>query len=192
MAQDKFTEKLSLWLDDELNEGEVAELQTHLQQCPACRKSYADLQLMDQWLRSAATVMAAPAPGFSERLAARLPQAQPRYAWQLWLAVLALVGGTLLLLTFVALFGGVVVYSYSTTLLDAQILNLIVFGMLTALENTRLILNFGGLLLNTGLITMQQPIFWGLVVTSVVGALLWVRMLSRLAQRGVTTANLMI
>jgi predicted anti-sigma-YlaC factor YlaD len=192
MAQDNFTEQLSLWLDNELNDTEVAELQTHLQQCPNCRKAYTELQHIDRWLLSAARVMAAPSPGFSQRLAVRLPQMQARYAWQLWLAVLALVSGGLLVLGFVGFFGGLTIYTYSATLLDAQLLYLAVAGVITTLDNTRLLLSFGGLLLRTGLITMQQPVFWGLVVTGSVTALLWVQWLRRLARRGVTTASLMI
>jgi predicted anti-sigma-YlaC factor YlaD len=192
MAQDNFTEQLSLWLDNELNDTEVAELQTHLQQCPNCRKAYTELQHIDRWLLSAARVMAAPSPDFSQRLAVRLPQMQARYAWQLWLAVLALVSGGLLVLGFVGFFGGLTIYTYSATLLDAQLLYLAVAGVITTLDNTRLLLSFGGLLLRTGLITMQQPVFWGLVVTGSVTALLWVQWLRRLARRGVTTASLMI
>jgi len=65
MTKDTFTEKISLWFDDQLSPAEVAELKDHLSGCPSCRQTYSAMQQVDQVLQAAARVMAAPQPGFS-------------------------------------------------------------------------------------------------------------------------------
>lgn len=192
MAEDKFTEKLSLWLDDELEEAEVAQLHAHLQQCAACQKTYSEMQHLDQWLRGVATVMVSPSAEFKQRVEAGLAQVQPQQTWQLWLAMLALAVGAVLIFGVWGLASGVTLYGIGLTLLDVRLVNEGLLAIISTADNFRLYLVISGLFLKTGLITMQQPLFWGLVIVAAAAALFWIRLLRRLVERGVNTVGLMI
>ncbi|HEU5169409.1 MAG TPA: zf-HC2 domain-containing protein, partial [Gemmatimonadales bacterium] len=81
MITDPWTDKLSEYLDGELNESERAALERHLAACPACTTTLADLT------RVVARARALPAPpptgdlwpGIAARLAAgRAPERRPR------------------------------------------------------------------------------------------------------------------
>ena len=192
MAEDKFTEKLSLWLDNELEEAEVAQLRAHLKQCTTCQKTYSEMQHLDQWLRGVATVMVSPSGEFSRRVEAGLAQVQPQRAWQLWLAMLALAVGAVLIFGVWGLASGITLYGIGLTLLDVRLVHEGMLNIITTADNLRLYLAISGLFLKTGLITMQQPLFWGLAIVAVSAALFWIEMLRRLAQRGANTVGLMI
>lgn len=192
MAEDKFTEKLSLWLDNELEEAEVAQLQAHLQECATCQKTYGEMQRLDRWLRDVATIMISPSAGFKQRVEAGLVQVQPQKVWQLWLAVLALAVGAVLIFGMWGLTSGVTLYSIGLTLLDVRLVHEGVQTFITTADSFRLYLVISGLFLKTGLITMQQPLFWGLVAVALAAAFFWIRLLRRLVEHGTNTAGLLI
>ena len=191
-TQDTFTEKISHWLDNELSDTEVTELQTHLQQCRTCRQTYAELSEIDHWLRSAATVMALPSTGFARQVEIRLAQVQPRKLWQIWLAVMGLVFGALFFVGAWATFGGLAVYSAGSTILNPQMVHQGLVMVIDSAESMSFYLELGGLFLRTSVITMQQPVFWGLVLVAAALAVLWVQIMRTLLQRGVITAKLLV
>ena len=192
MAEDKFTQKLSLWLDNELEDAEVAQLQAHLQQCATCQKTFSEMQHLDRWLHDVATIMVSPSAGFRERVEAGLAQVQPRQAWQLWLAVLALAVGAVLIFGVWGLASGVTLYNIGLTLLDVRLVHEGLLTIISTADHLRLYLVISSLFLKTGFITMQQPLFWGLVAVAVAAALFWIQLLRRLVARGVNTVGLMI
>ena len=93
MAHDTFTEKLSLWLDNELGPAEVTQLQAHLNECAECSRVYQAMQRFDSMFRAAATHMVEPQTGFSARFEARLVQQQQAKRWQTWAGVAVLLVG---------------------------------------------------------------------------------------------------
>lgn len=193
-TQDQFTEKLSLWLDDELSHAEITELQHHMQQCATCRQTYAELNQVDSWLRDAARWMVVPEAGFAQRVETRLAQVRPQQMWQVWLAVLGLVFGALFFVAAGALFGGLAVYSTSSTvlMLNIQMLKQGLVTVINTADNVQFYLELGALFLRSSLITMQQPLFWGLLLFAVALGVLWAQMLRKLLQRGAITADFMV
>ena len=191
-TQDKYTEQLSLWLDDELSGTEVAQLQHHLRHCHTCQQTYQGLQQVDGWLRSAATVMAAPAPGFVQRVETRLAQVQPQKMWHIWLAVMALVFGALFFVGAGAVFGGLTVYNTGSTVLNTQLVHQGLVSVIDSANTARFLLELGSLLLRTSLITMQQPIFWGMVLMAGLLAAVWVQIMRMALRRGIISTNLMV
>ena len=193
-TQDTFTEKLSLWLDDELSRAEVAELQQHMRQCAACRQTYAELSRVDGWLRDAARLMVVPEAGFVQRVETRLATVKPRKLWQIWLAVMGLVLGALFFVAATALFGGLTIYTAGTTvlMLNTQMVHQSLVTVINTADSARFFLELGLLFLRSSLITMQQPLFWGLMLVAVAMGALWVQLLRKLHQRGVITTSLMV
>jgi hypothetical protein len=193
-TQDQYTEKLSLWLDDELSRAEVTELQRHMQQCAACQQTYAELSRVDGWLRDAAHWMVVPEAGFARRVETRLAQVKPQKMWQIWLAVMGLVFGALFFVAAGALFGGLTVYSTGSTvlMLNVQMLNQGLVAVINTADTFQFYLEISTLFLRSSLITMQQPLFWGLLVFAVALGAMWVQLLRRLHQRGVISADFMV
>ncbi|GAB4451096.1 MAG: hypothetical protein Kow0031_33680 [Anaerolineae bacterium] len=193
-TQDTFTEKLSLWLDDELSRAEVAELQQHMQQCVACRQTYAELSRVDGWLRDAARLIVVPETGFVQRVETRLAAVQPRKLWQIWLAVMGLVLGALFFVAAAALFGGLTLYSAGTSMLmlNTQMVHQGLVTVINTADSARFFMELGLLFLRSSFITMQQPLFWGVMLVAVALGAMWVQLLRKLHQRGVISTNLLI
>ena len=194
-TQDAYTEKISSWLDNELTEAEAADLQHHLRQCQTCQATYHELNQMHEWLRRAALVMAAPAPGFTGRFETRLAHYHPQKRWHLWLAVLGLALGAIFILAATALFGGAALYSLSASVpaLNGQLAHTAVVYLINSANTARFFLGIGLLFLKTSLLTMQTPLFWGMVVVAAASAWLWVRVMRSLLKTGVAaTAKLML
>jgi hypothetical protein len=186
MTTDVYTEKLSLWLDDELSDHEVSELRRHLDSCAHCRQEYAALRHIDTLLKSAATIMAAPAPEFAKRVEARLADYGPRQVWHLWLALGALLGGPLLFLGAGAVAGSVTLLSLSNTCYDAGLYNEVWLSLSCAANSVRLMLNLGLLMIKTSLLVMQQPLFWASVGLTGMFAWSWAYGFRVLVRRGTT------
>ena len=190
--QDMYTEKISLLLDDELNTAEIAELHTHMAQCLHCQNAYQGMRHVDQLLVNAAKIMVAPLPGFAHRVEIRLAHHHPKKAWQIWLALAALVAGALIFLVFWAITGGITLYSLGQSMLDT---GLVVQGMVVVIDtadNFRFLFNLGGLALKASILTMKQPLFWGCVITAALLAGLWVRIVQSLFKRGATIVEMML
>ncbi len=190
MTEDRFTEKISLWLDDELNPTEVIELQAHLTDCPTCCQTYAAMQHIDKLLRTAATQMAAPMPGFSQRFETRLAQHSPAKPWQIWLTLGALLGGTILFFGAWLVIGGMALLSAGASMLDVGLYYQALAALIETVDKLRVFINLGALYLKVSLITMGQPIFWACILIALSMTWLWVRTLKNLPQRA--TANIQL
>lgn len=176
MAYDTFTEKISLWLDNELSAPEVAELQAHLVDCPACQHAFQALQQVDSLLRSGASVIVAPPPGFTTRFETRLAQQQAGHNGHVWLGLGVLFVGTLVLFVL----GGIVVGTFVTAgvnLLGIDILYHGLAGLIVSANTLAVWLNLASLFLKASLITMSQPLFWGCALVAIGMAWLWLRLL---------------
>ena len=190
MMNDAFTEKISLWLDDQLTTREVAELETHLVNCEACQETYEALQQAHQFLLAARTQTAAPAPGFTHRFEVRLARHQASQPWQLWLAVAALVLGTLSVFGVWLLAEGFALVSAGSSLLNGQILYQSLSQFIESLAGLQLIFNLGTLLLKTSYVLFSQPLFWGIILMAVSMIGLWLWLMQTLARRTVSLSVL--
>ena len=182
MKNDAFTEKISLWLDNQLTPGEVTALEAHLADCPTCQENYRAMQQVDQLFLNAATQMAAPNPGFSQRFEARLVRHQASRPWQIWLTVVALLLGTASVFGIWLLAEGLVWVNTSSYLINAQILYQGISGFIESMAGLQFIFNLGTLLFKTSFIIINQPLFWGILFMtfSLMGLWLWLmRTLSR-------------
>jgi hypothetical protein len=190
MNYDTFSEKLSLWLDNELNPAEVADLETHLASCTGCQQVYEQMRQVDQLFQTAAMAMITPAVGFSQRVEARLVYHRPIRPWQILLAMGSLALGTLLFL-------GVVVASGLTSFdlsfsTSGALLYQGVISLIDSVDNIRVLLNLITLFVKACLITMQQPIFWGLALLTIGLSWLWLRVMKALSRREDLTAELIL
>lgn len=90
-------------LDNRLDAATIAALDTHMAGCPACREHWQTLQRVASLFAGAD--LAAPAPGFTSRVMAKLERAEQRRQspFRRWAAVVAPLGAAALLaLVFVA------------------------------------------------------------------------------------------
>jgi len=193
MKNDKFTEKISLWLDNQLNPNEVTELETHLNDCVACRQTYEAMQHVHGLLRSAATRMVAPNPGFTQRFEARLAHPQPATRlWQLWLTIGVLFLGTFFIFGLWLIGGGITLVGFSSYVLDARLLNQWLYALIDSIADLRLALDLGTLLLKTSYLMMGQPLFWGGVIATVSLIGFWVWMMRALSRRSPSSIHMLI
>ncbi len=188
MPNDLFTEKISLWLDDELDTAEQMHLREHLLECAHCRQAYQEMKHLDQMLRGAALVMVAPAPGFARRFEARLAEARPPKLWHIGLVLVALLVGSLVFLAVWGATSGLAAVS----LVNIRLVSRSMYFVANSVDDLRLCAGLGVLVLKTSLITMEQPLFWGFVAIAGALAALWVRLMRQLSQRGLITANLVL
>lgn len=183
MSKDAFTEKISLWLDDELNPNEVAELETHLASCMSCSQLYQAMQRVDALLHAAAMTMVAPGPGFSHRFETRLAQYRPSQPWQMWLAVSGLLIGAFLIFGAWAIIGGMTLATTTTALFDVGLLLQQLENFIDSATSARAFFNLGGLFLKANVIVMRQPLFWVSILVAIAMSGLWVRILRSLSRR---------
>ncbi len=181
--KDEYTEKISLLLDGELNATEATELKAHLADCLTCRHTYQAMQHVHQLLRNAATVMAAPKPGFPHRFQVRLAHRRGK-PWQVALAIGALLLGTLFLVSAWAVMGGITLVTMSAAVFDVSFVDQWLVTFIELVGRLRVFFNLGSLFFKAAFITIQQPLFWGCVVVAVILMGLWVRVM-QLLSRGV-------
>jgi len=182
MSMDQFTEKISLWLDNELSPAEVTELEAHLTDCPACRQTYEAMQRVDRLFRTAAHQMVIPAPGFTRRFETRLAQQRLVKPWQLWLTMGALLGGTVLIFSTWAMIGGIALLGVRTTAVDARLYYQGMIAFLETVDQARVYFNLSSLFVKASLLTMSQPLFWvgTMIIITIIG--LWLRIWRGLSQ----------
>jgi anti-sigma factor RsiW len=90
----KYTGLMSLSLDRETTPGQERELREHLACCAECAFTWDRWRMLDRRLTH--VPLLAPAPGFTERVLARLQERRQRRSWQKWLGSgLVLVWGAL-------------------------------------------------------------------------------------------------
>jgi predicted anti-sigma-YlaC factor YlaD len=91
---------MSLWIDDQLTEDEVRQIEAHATHCVSCRAALDDLRRLDRLLSAAP--MISPAPGFTERFQTRLATRHRRR--RTWAGLLTLAIATIALFLGVTLF----------------------------------------------------------------------------------------
>lgn len=176
MNHDTFTEKLSLWLENELSAPEITELQVHLAGCPTCQQTYQALQRVETLLRGGSKIMVGPAPGFTARFETRLAYHQVRNGRHLWWGFGVLLLGTI----FLFIIGGVVVstlVSSGAGWLDGAIFYSGLVGLIQLANSLGVWLNLATLFVKASLLTMSQPLFWGCALAALALAWLWLRVL---------------
>ncbi|MGC8781278.1 MAG: anti-sigma factor family protein [Anaerolineae bacterium] len=89
---EEFTRLMSLALDQEADAGQLASLQSHLAECPACAATWTRWQAADVHLRADATLLA-PAPGLADRVMIRLAAQRQRQQRRRWLGIGILLAG---------------------------------------------------------------------------------------------------
>lgn len=191
MNHDIFTEKISLWLDNELSDSEEAELQVHLAGCPTCQHTYQALQRVDALLHGGASMMFAPAPGFTARFETRLAQHQARSNGHVWLGLGVLMLGTLLLF----IVAGLVVSTYvsaGTHLIDVAILYHSLADLIRSANTLSVWFNLVGLFVKVSLITMSQPLFWGYALVALGLTWMWLRIMKFVNRQTSTIVELLI
>ena len=192
MKHDTFTEKISLWLDNELNPTEVVELEAHLSDCAACRQTYEVMQHVHHVLRSAATRMVAPNPGFTQRFEGRLAHPRPARLWQVWLTIVVLFLGTFSIVGFWLIGSGLTLVGFSSYVLDAGLLNQWLYALLESVGDLRFVLNLGTLLLKASYLMMSQPLFWGGVISVVSLIAVWAWMMRTLFRRSPSSIQMLV
>lgn len=190
MMNDQYTEKISEWFDNELKPDEVAELQAHLASCSACRQTYESMQHVHTLLLSAATHMAAPSQGFVRHVEAQLAWRQAHKPWHIWVALGALLIGTLLFWGAWAVSGGLLLMNAGGSALDANVLYQGVTIIFESAASLRTFANICLLLWKTGLFLVGQPLIWLLIITSVCATWLWLRVLQLLSRRPANSIEL--
>ncbi len=190
MTKDNFTEKISLWLDNELSPTEVAELQAHLADCPVCHQTYQAMQQVDHLFRMVAKQMVAPSPGFTQRFETRLAGHRVAKPWQIWLTLGALLLGTLFLFGLAGLLGGLTLVSVSVSVINVGWFYQWLVTFMESVDTLCFFLNVGALFLKASFLTMQQPIFWGCLLIGIIITWLWARLMRALAQRSAPIVNL--
>jgi predicted anti-sigma-YlaC factor YlaD len=192
MQHDVFKEKVSLWLDNELNAGEVSELQQHLAQCPACQHAYQTIQQIHHLFRDASTSIATPAPGFTTRFEARLAGYSATKRWHMWAGLVTLLLGAVFLLTIGAAVVGLTLLGTGAAWFSTSSLYY-ALGLIGELVNqARLLTNLVGLGLKVALLTMNQPLFWVFVLVALGLAGFWVRLLRSVYRRETVTGQLFV
>lgn len=192
MNHDSYTEQISLWLDNELSPTEASQLQAHLAECPLCRQTQQAMVHLDQMFRQAANLMAAPLPGFGQRLEVRLAHYHPASRRRLLFGMSVLLLGTLALALLGGVLAGLVLFTTGSSLLDVD---LIVNGLRNLFEfiNTAAAwFNLASLFLKASLLTMGQPVFWVCALVAVAAGWLWLRVLNSLNRGPAAPVELLI
>jgi predicted anti-sigma-YlaC factor YlaD len=91
---ERCSEAISLWIDGQLAEDEVGELQAHLSACRLCRAASDGLRRVDRLL--VAAPMVSPMPGFASRFQSRLAARRNRRQTLIGLAALVLATASLM------------------------------------------------------------------------------------------------
>lgn len=186
MTHHKYTEQISMWLDNELSPDEVNELQNHLAECSDCTRFYQAMKQVDQVLNNA--VMVEPNPGFIHRFETRLEQQQIRQG-RMWLGMTILAVSTLAMFIAAGLFGWMVFAAQGMDWLLPTFYTYL--GRLGgAVNELRAVVNLGSLFLKASVMTMQEPMFWGFVVLTLALVATWARVMQMIYRRApLTTAT---
>jgi anti-sigma factor RsiW len=168
-------ERMSLWLDDQLDSQQLQAVEAHTAICPSCRAALEALRRVD-WLLVSAP-MVAPTSGFTLRFQAKLAaRHRRRHTWAglltltlatvaLWLGVAALV----------AVSGLAIWQSVSASGLLTQAIGLLLeMGRAAATA-----LNVAWLVLSALAQGLQHPVFIAYAVATAILAALWTQVITR-------------
>lgn len=192
MNHDSYTEQISLWLDNELSPTDASQLQAHLAECPVCRQTQQAMVHLDQMFRQAANLMAAPLPGFGQRLEVRLAHYHPASRRRLLFGMSVLLLGTLALALLGGVLAGLVLFNTGSSLLDVGLIVNGLRNLFEAINTAAAWINLAGVFLKASLLTMGQPLFWVCALVAIAAGWLWLRMLNSLNRRPAATVELML
>jgi hypothetical protein len=191
MAHDTFTEKIALWLNDELSNPEIAELQAHLADCSICQQTYQSWQRVETLLREESTVIMEPAPGFITRFESRLVYHQTPNNGHIWLGLGVLLLGTLFLFIIGAIVGSALV-STGVGLINVDTLYRGLAGLIESVNTLGVWFRLVTLFVRASLLTMSQPLFWIYTLVAVGMVWLWLRFLKFINRQAPATLELLI
>lgn len=190
MQQDTFTEKISLWLDNELSPTEISELKAHLAGCPTCRQVQQAMGRVHHLLHDASAVMLEASPDFSSRLQTRLAHHRPQKSWHLWLGLSVLLLGSLFFLAVGAVLSWLSLMNTGGALVE---LGPIYYGLASLgglVNNVRAVVNLLGMGVKVAWLTMTQPLFWMYILLIIGLTASWVRLMQSLYRRVPLTTQL--
>jgi predicted anti-sigma-YlaC factor YlaD len=166
---ERFTEALSLWIDGQLGESEVQQMETHMSACCSCRAVSNVLRHVDRVLVTAP--MVSPMPGFAARFQSRLAARRNRRRTLMGLIVLVLATTFLMMAT-----SGTLIFSGLEMWQGVSTGDLIGQGV-------RIVLSFGmavATCFNIALVVwraleqaMSHPVFMGYAVVTALLAAAW-------------------
>lgn len=191
MTHDIFTEKISLWLDDELDPAERAELQAHLSGCPTCQQAYQAMQRVDHLFRDASTMLVVPQPGFAQRFETRLARQRAYQPKRIWWGMSVLALGTVLILLIAGVTVGAMV-SAGVSMLGVPALYGWLAGFIETTNTLGVWFSLAGTFLKVCLRMMSQPLFWGVVALALGMIWVWLHLLQKIYRRTVVTVELLI
>jgi predicted anti-sigma-YlaC factor YlaD len=175
MECDIYREQMSLWLDQQLTQEAMRQVEAHTTTCSSCRAALEALRRVDRLLAS--TPMVAPAPGFTTRFQARLAARRRRH--RTWAGLIILILATLTLtlggMALLALPGLALWESFSASGVLTQSIGLLLDmgeAMLSLLQVAWLILSA----LARGL---RHPIFVAYAVATAILAVVWTEIVAR-------------
>ena len=192
MQHDTFTEKISLWLDNELSPTEIRELKAQLAGCPTCRQMHQAMVKVDRLLHDASTVMLEASPEFSSRLQTRLARHRPQKSWHLWLGLSVLFLGSLFFFAVGALLGWLSLISSGGTLIELGPIFYSLASLGELVNNVRAMVNLLGMGLRVAWLTMTQPLFWVYILLAIGLTALWVRLMQSLYRQAPLTTQLFV
>ncbi|GAB4543927.1 MAG: hypothetical protein Kow0063_37490 [Anaerolineae bacterium] len=175
MECDDYREKMSLWLDQQLAEGEVRQVEAHIAACPDCRAALDELRRLDRLLSAAPTL--SPVPGFTKRFQARL--AARRQRRRTWAGLLVLATATLALSLGTAAFLAITTLSLWGNL---PINNLLpeVAGLLLDLGRAMAaFLNLAWLIVSAVARGLRHPVFIAYVAATTLLIAAWAQIVTR-------------
>jgi anti-sigma factor RsiW len=175
MECDTYREQMSLWLDDQLTQEEMRQMEAHTATCSSCRAALEVLRRVDRLLAS--TPMVSPAPGFTARFQARLVARRRRH--RTWAGFIILVLATLTLtlggMALLALPGLALWESFSASGVLTQSISL----LLDMGEAGVSVLRVAWLIISALARGLRHPVFVAYAMATAILAVTWTEIVAR-------------
>jgi anti-sigma factor RsiW len=175
MECDTYREQMSLWLDDQLTQEEMRQMEAHTATCSSCRAALEVLRRVDRLLAS--TPMVSPAPGFTARFQARLVARRRRH--RTWAGFIILVLATLTLtlggMALLALPGLALWESFSASGVLTQSISL----LLDMGEAGVSVLRVAWLIIGALARGLRHPVFVAYAMATAILAVTWTEIVAR-------------
>jgi predicted anti-sigma-YlaC factor YlaD len=183
MECDAYQERMSLWIDSQLTEDEIQQIEVHTAACASCRASLDALRRLDRLLGAAP--MMQPVPGFAGRFQARLDTRRRRR--RTWAGLLVLTLATLVLLL-----GAMALLATSGLALWGNLAITGLTGLLLDLGKAMVVfLNLAWLILSALARGLRHPIFIAYVAATVILIAAWTQVIThRIHARRPVPANI--
>ena len=110
----------------------------------------------------------------------------------MWLTVGMLFLGTFLVFGIWVISGGIALVGVSSYVLDAGLLNQWLAVLIESVADLRFVFNFGAVFLKIAYIIMNQPLFWGGVISVISSIGFWVWMMRVLSRRSPSSIQMVI